>query len=296
MISENRILHQMNEEGVLIPRISQLNLTDFKPGHQYFEHGYQGQIEIILSLQGSCYIIIGEQCLKLRKNEVLIIFPGVVHNFYLKKKESTRIYDLILNVGQLPDFQKYPTLGKELSFLKMIQTGSIQYFRAFDDCRLQKTIEEMHYHYTQSSKESSVFIKLAACELYLKLSKILNETDIMTECVNDKVSYVNAAKKYISTFYTTKLLLEDVAKASGITSRHLSRLFNKEYGMTVQEYINVLKVNRAKELLENTDIDITEIAYSLGFNTSDYFSTFFKRFENISPRMFRKRRKLNRAY
>jgi AraC-like DNA-binding protein len=73
----------------------------------------------------------------------------------------------------------------------------------------------------------------------------------------------------------------------GISARHFSRLFVKEVGMSVPDYLNLLRIKKAKELLLNTDMDITRIAYAVGYHSSQYFTTRFKRLEHVTPKGFR---------
>jgi AraC-like DNA-binding protein len=74
----------------------------------------------------------------------------------------------------------------------------------------------------------------------------------------------------------------------GISSRHFSRLFVQELGITVPDYLSILRIKKAKDLLQNSEMDITRIAYSLGFNSSQYFITCFKRIEHVTPKEYRR--------
>lgn len=66
------------------------------------------------------------------------------------------------------------------------------------------------------------------------------------------------------------------------------RLFKKYYNVTVTRYINNYKLQKAKKLLKYTDLNIIEIAYSLGFSEPSYFCRIFKKAYNLSPGKYRK--------
>ena len=74
-----------------------------------------------------------------------------------------------------------------------------------------------------------------------------------------------------------------MAKAAGVSSQHLIRLFRKHLNSTPVGYINRTKVLHAIDLLRNTKLSVKEIAYELGFEDPNYFSRLFKREEGMSP-------------
>lgn len=67
----------------------------------------------------------------------------------------------------------------------------------------------------------------------------------------------------------------------------MSRIFNKMAGRSIHGYINHLRVEKAKVLLANTDLTVTEIAYALGFSDSNYFTRIFRQYCQMSPRAYR---------
>ena len=66
-----------------------------------------------------------------------------------------------------------------------------------------------------------------------------------------------------------------------------SRCFKKEIGITLQEYLVRLRIREALRLLDNPNASITDIAFTVGFNDTSYFSRTFKKYMNYSPSEFR---------
>lgn len=79
-----------------------------------------------------------------------------------------------------------------------------------------------------------------------------------------------------------------MADECGVSKQYAMRLFKKYYNVTVTRYINNYKLQKAKKLLKYTDLNIIEIAYSLGFSKPSYFCRIFQKAYNLLPGKYRK--------
>ena len=100
-------------------------------------------------------------------------------------------------------------------------------------------------------------------------------------------SHVERAKDYVRKHYREKIYLDDIAEKIGISPTHLSKLFKKETGQCLQDYINEERVYRAANLLMYSDRSLIEIAEYVHFPSQSYFGKIFKQFKGVSPRIFR---------
>ena len=100
-------------------------------------------------------------------------------------------------------------------------------------------------------------------------------------------SHVERAKDYVRKHYREKIYLDEIAESIGISSTHLSKLFKKETGRCLQDYINEERVFRAANLLMYSDLSLMEIAEYVHFPSQSYFGKIFKQFKGVSPRVFR---------
>ena len=87
------------------------------------------------------------------------------------------------------------------------------------------------------------------------------------------------------------LSLNRVAETLGVHPSYLSRAFKKELGMTITDYINLLRIEEAKYLLDSGNASVTEAALSVGYNDPNYFSKVFTKLEHVTPHDYRKRKK-----
>ena len=94
---------------------------------------------------------------------------------------------------------------------------------------------------------------------------------------------VKNALEYIRDNYQEKLRLSDVADQVYVSQWHLSKLLNGHLGQTFYDLLNAERMRRAKELLENPALRISEIAERVGYADTAHFSRVFKKLEGISP-------------
>ena len=94
---------------------------------------------------------------------------------------------------------------------------------------------------------------------------------------------MNQCVLWIKEHWDQPISLRDVAGALNVNSAYLSRLFKRYTGKTIVDFINELKMERAKEMIEEGGQSLKEISYNLGFQNYNYFYRLFKKVYGISP-------------
>jgi AraC family transcriptional regulator, pdu and cob operon regulator len=112
---------------------------------------------------------------------------------------------------------------------------------------------------------------------------------LFLESVNEKKKIL-AARHYIEQNYQKKLTIEEIANCVFLSKSHFSHMFKKEVGISPINYLNRFRIDKAKELLQNTNNSITEIAANVGFQSLPHFNRIFKSLEKITPGLCRKSR------
>jgi len=100
-------------------------------------------------------------------------------------------------------------------------------------------------------------------------------------------SYVSAAKQYICENLSTGITVQSIANHIGIHRSYLMRIFRQQTRMSVNQYINHMRVTQATVLLSSSDMSITEIAFHVGFNSRQNFYLVFEKFIGCSPSKYR---------
>lgn len=89
--------------------------------------------------------------------------------------------------------------------------------------------------------------------------------------------------QYISQNYAECLTLEETAKALSHSPDYLSRIFKLETGVTFNHYVNNLRIEKAKKLMRNTNLRLTDISHMVGYVDQSYFTKVFRRITGLSP-------------
>ena len=100
-------------------------------------------------------------------------------------------------------------------------------------------------------------------------------------------AYVAQAIRYIQDCYHEPLLVEDIARYVGLNRSYLSTLFKKYTGLSPIKYLQTFRMTRAAHLLSLTQLPISAVAYSCGYQETESFHKIFKQHTGLSPKRYR---------
>jgi len=95
------------------------------------------------------------------------------------------------------------------------------------------------------------------------------------------------ARQYIDLHYAEQISLDQIADTLRISHFYLSHLFSRENDFSFVEYITQVRMQKAKDLLAAGAKNVSEAAYAVGYNDSNYFSKVFHRYFGVSPHAVR---------
>lgn len=246
--------------------------------------------EIVIVLGGSGYQHINNENYFISMGDVFIVKGEAVHYF-------TDTHDLSLyNIG----FQAW-VIDRFAPLLQQLP-GYHTLFILEPAYRKQNNFtQKLHLNVSDLQILSEMLTKLSAefqCRRpggeFMVTSLFMQITGFLCR----KHSDVNAAGnygvgacakiiEYIDRNYTDTITLEQLSAVSGMSRNGIIAMFKRLYGTTPVKYINNLRLYKACELLKNTDIPVSQIAYQCGFTDSNYFARVFKNLREMTPREYR---------
>lgn len=133
--------------------------------------------------------------------------------------------------------------------------------------------------------------ELMNCFFHRELSDWVDELCVILEQMEQtrapSASLAAKAAGYIHQHYNEDLSLDTIAQSINISPTYLSRIFAKEHGVGIQEYITDLRILKAKQLLTETGDKVYEIAAQVGYSDAIYFNKLFKRRTGKTPKEYR---------
>ncbi|MGR6765293.1 helix-turn-helix domain-containing protein [Paenibacillus sp. T2-29] len=141
-------------------------------------------------------------------------------------------------------------------------------------------------HSTSELRRQSILFRLLAdwIEMLVATSQLLPE-------VRPKDAYIRKAVEFIRMNYNQRVSISEVAHIVGIDRVYLSVLFKEILNVSPQQYLLNLRMDKAGDLLDNSQLSITEVSYSVGYSDPLLFSKMFKKVKGLSPSHFRARLK-----
>lgn len=144
-------------------------------------------------------------------------------------------------------------------------------------------------------------------EQMYNLYQVMNETDSLEDIrdffievatdyfeemndyrLNKEERPIQLVKAYVEKHFKEQISLDELSRVVNLNPNYLSSLFKKATDQTITNFLIEIRIDKAKELLKQTNSNISEIAYNVGYSDAKYFSKLFRRKVGIKPNEYRK--------
>lgn len=248
------------------------------PSNYRFETHAHKEYEINYINAGACIMEVDGSYVPLKAGECIVIAPGSAHCFMVDMQKTCKITQLEL-VIRCPK-----EAAKGLAF-----PGFPESYHRLRECEhLLPLLERICYYCRAGEAEATgtLQIDLMLLQLYALLSEsIVKKRSGETSAEADRV------KQLISHIHENldgNLNIEQMALQYGVSSRYVRKYFEQQMGMGCNEYITMLRIGKAKRLLWNPDLSVTDVALMSGFSSSQYFCKVFHRQIGMTPAEYRR--------
>lgn len=125
----------------------------------------------------------------------------------------------------------------------------------------------------------------------LQLAIDIYQKEIQKNASIPEPASIKAIKLFINEHFGENITLDSIADSAFLSASYASRLFKKELGISIMDYLLQVRMNEAKKLLKDTTLQIEEVASRTGYADSSYFTKVFRKAEGITPSQYRQSHK-----
>ena len=245
----------------------------YPPGAYLKEHHHEDYYQIYYVIENKAEFLINGNPFTVNENMMVFARPGVVHGIKpITCPDPMRMLEVkftVLDRDLAEEFNNVPLVFYGNDLLQRI---------------LYTVVDE-------GLKKDLYFERCITYQLCSFLYKMIQHHKNFNQGSPGKINRINPAakiKEYIKKNYKQEISLADIASNVGYTKNYLCRLFRENVNITINEYLNNVRIHHAVDLLLTTDKDISEIGKACGYTNVYHFIKTFKKLTKISPGNYRR--------
>ena len=246
------------------------------------------QFELLFVLNGSTvYEFQGCDPIELAGGHFMVVPPGMMHRGEQDLRMPTTLIGIVLAFDARGATRNTPFTVRELGWLRRhFKANSLTVHPLGQD--LRRIIVQLDKRLSGKKQDND---ELSIAEMRLHVCSAISGAARQLSAVDSQDSQfvVNAAIDYMRNHLNEPFSVGKLVNHIGYGRSRLFELFRANTGMTPNDYLRRLRLEAARELLANTSRPVTEIAFKVGFNSSQYFSTVFLQYTGVTPTGFRSR-------
>lgn len=221
----------------------------------------------------------GELCVNGQRHIVgegkgMLLFPNVPHTY--RPIDGLWETDWVIFRGKfLPDFME-----------NLMGATTITVYDIAESELLSRRIGALYEAASSADAAKEVSCSVLVYEILMNIYRSVSQNNADALCTHS--ARLESVMNTIHRDYALPLTLDSLALEANLTPQYLCRLFKKVMSKTVFDYLTEVRIQKSKEfLLCDKNMRINEIALAAGFNSASYFCRIFRRYEGMSPEMFR---------
>jgi len=228
------------------------------------------EIEIVYVIKGSTIAYADRICTKIGPGDLFVSFPNQMH--YYEESQIGEYYLLIIS----PDL----FFGLKNLFNENIPKNNVLHIGSNSQASrlLESSFKELDRQYGKT---------IAVGLINQAIGQVFEQFVLKPRIKTDN-STLQSILNYCNLNFTADITLDDAAESLHLSRYHISHLFNNKLGIGFNTYINTLRINKACDLLEETDKKTTDISTETGFGSIRSFNRAFLQIMDMSPLQYRK--------
>ncbi|MBT2762862.1 AraC family transcriptional regulator [Paenibacillus sp. ISL-20] len=288
------LFQQMLEEGDYVPRFYAYyykQWMDYEmPYHQH------DSTEIMYMIQGVCRIDVKvgdtEKSVTLKKGEFMVLDADVPHRLIVEQVVSCRMLNVEFGFteseGRTLSLRQIAGEEQEVSFLL---NRPFPYLVLADQGEVYPVLRSLVLELDQRGTEGRMMTHMLFIQLLVCIARLYEERERSE--MQQSEFYIKRSVNFLHQNYDRHIQVKDVAAEVNLHPGYLHRVFRRGTGRTITEYLTMIRMEKAKMLLEQTDIPIDEISDYVGVGSRQYFHMLFKKNTGTTPVEYRLRKDRN---
>jgi AraC-like DNA-binding protein len=277
-------------------RTPELEYYEFSEFLRFLEHGvpdslirwhYHDAYELHFIIKSSGKLFVGDYIGEFAPGNLVLTGPRLPHNWISTDvpKEGILARDMAIQFGHAPLelAAKYiPELRGVMPLLERAKYG-IEFFN------MSVQVEQDFYRIRDAKDVNrfAEFLKLLGLLAKSNTYRLLSSARMQSFDDDASLAKINTVFNYITENYSTPISADVLSARLGMSQAKFSRFFRKATGNSFPDFVNQIRINKACQLLMNTDKYVTNICYDVGFNNVANFNRRFLEMKGVTPKEFR---------
>ena len=244
------------------------------------------ELHLIVATRGKVFV--GDYIGHFEPGHLVLTGPRLPHNWISTDvpPEGVALRDMVLQFPDAPLRQAaelIPELAEALPLLERARNG-IEFFGVSDLARARfERIKATHG--LQRFAEFSVLLgELVRCTDF----RLLSTVQLQSHDDDAALARISGIVDYLSEHYCENFSMAELCQRVGMTESSFSRYFRRATGNSFTDFVNRLRINKACQLLMETDRYVTNVCYDVGFNNVANFNRRFLQIKGMTPKEFRR--------
>ncbi|OWA34488.1 AraC family transcriptional regulator [Saccharibacillus sp. O16] len=260
------------------------------------DYHHHDSTEIMYLMTGSCRVDVidasgHEERHALKKGELILLDANVPHRLIVEEGVSCRMLNVEFAFAPIEARDettiRIGTLAQEEPALAELLQSPFTRLVLPDPEEILHTLKALVLELDRVQGGQGVMVRLLFAELLLRLARLWREQ--LTPSRQHAHHYIRKATEYLHQNYDRSIRVEEIAAAVNLHPGYLHRLFRQHTGRTLTDYLNALRMDKAKMLLAGSGIPIADVADYVGIASRQYFHQLFRKYTGCTPSEYRER-------
>lgn len=243
---------------------------------KYIPHFHE-ETELVYVLDGNLSVTIEDNSFILKKGEICILTPGLIHNLY--SYESNKIF--VMKLFNIVDISNIQLINNVVS----LDSENYEILRKYiSDIMHENKNKTMGYALAVNIIAEKIILLIIRNMKYRRLE------DTAQIKLANKSDFLNSVTSFLDQHYAEEFSLEDVAKHLNYTKSYFCHYFKRITGVTFWKYYTIFRLEKSIHMMKKyPDMLYTEIAVTSGFRNIRSFNQAFKEYHHCTPRDYMKK-------